>query len=162
MKTVIFLDVDGVLNSWSTESETDLDPRYLANLKKLIDITQADIVLSSAWLNFFEVDGDNFYPVSRCGYWLVEALDEVGLVIKDLLHKPYDFSKPRGDYIAEYLDSHDYDYFLILDDDSPVHDYLVDNWIETDYGGRLPTNPDTEGFNDAKLDEAIALYYSFT
>lgn len=162
MKTVVFLDVDGVLNSESTESETDLDPRYLANLKKLIDVTQADIVLSSAWLNFFEVDGDNFYPVSRRGYWLTDALAENGLEIKDLLHKSYDFSKPRGDQIAEYLDSHDYDYFLILGDDSPKHDYLVDNWIETDFGGRLPFKSETEGFNDAKLDEALALYYSFT
>lgn len=53
MKTVIFLDVDGVLNGGSTESDNDLDPRYIANFKKLVDITKADIVLSSAWLNFF-------------------------------------------------------------------------------------------------------------
>ena len=162
MKTVIFLDVDGVLNGGSTESDKDLDPRYIANLKKLIDATQADIVLSSAWLNFFEVDGDHFYPVSRRGYWLTDALAEVSLTIKDLLHKPYDFKKSRGDQIADYLDSHDYDNFIILDDESPQHDYLVDNWIETDYGGRLPINPDTEGFNDKKLEEALALYYSFT
>lgn len=162
MKTVIFLDVDGVLNGGSTESDKDLDPRYIANLKKLVDITKADVVLSSAWLNFFEVDGDYFYPVSRRGYWLTSALAEVNITIKDLLHKPYDFKKSRGDQIADYLDSHDYDNFIILDDDSPVHDYLVDNWIETDYGGRLPINPDTEGFNDKKLDEALALYYSFT
>ena len=53
MKTVIFLDVDGVLNGGSTESDKDLDPRYIANFKKLVDITKADVVLSSAWLNFF-------------------------------------------------------------------------------------------------------------
>ena len=162
MKTVIFLDVDGVLNGGSTESDKDLDLRYIANLKQLIDITHADIVLSSAWLNFFEVDGDNFYPVSRRGYWLRDALAEVDIEIKELLHKPYVTDKSRGDYIAEYLDTHDYDNFIILDDDSPQHDYLVDNWIETDYGGRLPINPDTEGFNDKKLDEALVLYYSFT
>lgn len=162
MKTVIFLDVDGILNGGSTESDKDLDPRYIANLKKLVDITKADVVLSSAWLNFFEVDGDYFYPVSRRGYWLADALAEVDIIIKDLLHKPYDFEKSRGDQIADYLDTHDYDNFIILDDESPQHDYLVDNWIETDYGGRLPINPETEGFNDKKLDEALALYYSFT
>ena len=162
MKTVIFLDVDGVLNGGSTESDKGLDLRYIANFKKLVDITKADVVLSSAWLNFFEVDGDHFYPVSRRGYWLTDALAEVNITIKDLLHKPYDFKKSRRDQIAEYLDTHDYDNFIILDDDSPQHDYLVDNWIETDYGGRLPINPETEGFNDKKLDEALALYYSFT
>lgn len=162
MKTVIFLDVDGVLNGGSTESNKDLDPRYIANFKKLVDITKADVVLSSAWLNFFEVDGDYFYPVSRRGYWLTDALAEVGLEIKELLHKPYATDKSRGDYIAEYLDTHDYDNFIILDDDSPQHDFLVDNWIETDYGGRLPINPETEGFNDKKFEEALALYYSFT
>lgn len=154
MKTVIFLGIDGVLNSESTESDTDLDARYIANLKKLVDITKADIVLSSSWLNFFEVDGDYFYPVSRRGYWLVDTLDEVGIEIKDLLHKPYDYDCSRGDYIAEYLDTHDYDYFLILDDESPVHDYLVDNWIATNYSVN-------GGFNDKKLDEAVALHYSF-
>lgn len=51
---------------------------------------------------------------------------------------------------------------IFLDVESPEHDYLVDNWIETDYGGRLPINPDTEGFNNKKLDEALAFYYSFT
>lgn len=161
MKTVIFLDVDGVLNGGSTESDKDLDPRYIANFKKLVDITKADVVLSFAWLNFFEVDGDYFYPVSRRGYWLTDALAEVGLEIKELLHKPWATDKSRGDYIAEYLDTHDYDNFIILDDESPQHDYLVDNWIETDYGGRLPINPEIEGFNDTKLDEALALYYSF-
>lgn len=162
MKTVIFLDVDGVLNGGSTESDKDLDPRYIANFKKLVDITKADVVLSSAWLNFFEVDGDHFYPVSRRGYWLTDTLAEVNITIKELLHKPYDFEKSRGDQIADYLDSHDYDNFIILDDDSPQHDYLVDNWIETDYGGRLPINPEAEGFNDKKLEEALALHYSFT
>lgn len=162
MKTIIFLDVDGVLNGGSTESDKDLDLHYIANFKKLVDITKADVVLSSAWLNFFEVDGDYFYPVSRRGYWLTDTLAEANITIKDLLHKPYATDKLRGDYIAEYLDTHDYDNFIILDDDSPQHDYLVDNWIETDYGGRLPINPETEGFNDKKLDEALALYYSFT
>lgn len=127
MKTVIFLDVDGVLNGGSTTSDKDLDPRYIANLKELVDVTQADIVLSSAWLCFFEVDGDNFYPVSRRGYWLTDALADAGLEIKELLHKPYATDKSRGDYIAEYLDTHDYDNFIILDDDSPQHDFLVDN-----------------------------------
>ena len=162
MKTVIFLDVDGVLNSGSTESDNELDSRYIANLKELVSVTQADIVLSSAWLNFFEVDGDYFYPVARRGYWLTDALAEVGLEIKELLHKPFTFDKSRGDYIAEYLDTHDYDNFIILDDESPEHDYLVDNWIQTDYGIHLPINPETEGFNDTKLGEALALHYSFT
>ena len=161
MKTVIFLDIDGVLNSESTKSNTDLDFRYIMNLKQLVEVTKADIVLSSSWLNFFEVDGDYFYPVSRRGYWLTDALAEVGLEIKGLLHKPYAFEKLRGDYIADYLDSHDYDNFIILDDESPVHDYLVDNWIETTYDGYKANSFETEGFNNKKLDEALALYYSF-
>jgi len=41
----IFLDFDGVLNNYSTE----FDPNAIANLRTLIDVTGAKIVVSSSW-----------------------------------------------------------------------------------------------------------------
>ena len=60
---VIFLDIDGVLNTgwWYTQMDRNtpkdkygyaFDPNSVANLKKIIDETGADIVISSSWKSF--------------------------------------------------------------------------------------------------------------
>ena len=60
---VIFLDIDGVLNTgwWYTQMDKNtpkdkygyaFDPNSVANLKKIIDETGADIVISSSWKSF--------------------------------------------------------------------------------------------------------------
>lgn len=60
MKKIIFLDIDGVLNTkyWYTQmvqnTPTDeygyaFDPKAVANLKSIVDETGADIVISSSW-----------------------------------------------------------------------------------------------------------------
>ena len=57
---VIFLDIDGVLNTkyWYTQMDKNtpkdkygyaFDPNAVANLKKILDETGADIVISSSW-----------------------------------------------------------------------------------------------------------------
>ena len=63
MRNVIFLDIDGVLNTkwWYTQMHRNtpkdkygytFDPRSVANLKKILDETGADIVISSSWKSF--------------------------------------------------------------------------------------------------------------
>ena len=62
MRKVIFLDIDGVLNTeqhrklcrkkgiaYSDENGDTFDPVAVANLSKIIDETGADIVISSSW-----------------------------------------------------------------------------------------------------------------
>ena len=60
---VLFLDIDGVLNTkwWYTQMDRNthkdkygyaFDPNAVANLKKIIDETGADIVISSSWKCF--------------------------------------------------------------------------------------------------------------
>ena len=60
MRKVIFLDIDGVLNTkwWYTQMDKNtpkdkygyaFDPIAVANLKKILDETGADIVISSSW-----------------------------------------------------------------------------------------------------------------
>ena len=60
MKKVIFLDIDGVLNTsrWHNQVESSklqdeygylFDPVAVANLAKIIEETGADIVISSSW-----------------------------------------------------------------------------------------------------------------
>ena len=63
MRTVIFLDLDGVLNTGWWYSQMDrktpkdkygyaFDPNAVANLKRIIDETGAEIVISSSWKSF--------------------------------------------------------------------------------------------------------------
>ena len=60
MDKIIFLDIDGVLNTgrWHSQTKKDelqdeygykFDPTSVANLAKIIDETGADIVISSSW-----------------------------------------------------------------------------------------------------------------
>ena len=60
MNKVIFLDIDGVLNTnrWYTQMETNtpqdkygyaFDPKAVTNLKRIVAETGADIVISSSW-----------------------------------------------------------------------------------------------------------------
>ena len=60
MKKILFLDIDGVLNTkwWYTQMDRNtprdkygyaFDPRAVANLKKIVEETGADIVMSSSW-----------------------------------------------------------------------------------------------------------------
>ena len=56
MEKVIFLDIDGVLNTkyWHAQKEKDqygytFDATAVANLAKIIEKTGADIVISSSW-----------------------------------------------------------------------------------------------------------------
>lgn len=63
MKKILFLDIDGVLNTkwWYTQMDRNtprdkygyaFDPNAVANLKRIIDETGADIVISSSWKSF--------------------------------------------------------------------------------------------------------------
>ena len=60
MKKILFLDIDGVLNTkwWYTQMDRNtpkdkygyaFDPRAVANLKRIVEETGADIVMSSSW-----------------------------------------------------------------------------------------------------------------
>lgn len=62
MNKIIFLDFDGVLNTeyyqnllrykgkaWQDEHGAFFDPEAVAQLKRIIDVTRADIVIESSW-----------------------------------------------------------------------------------------------------------------
>jgi len=60
MQKILFLDIDGVLNTkfWYYKMDDDtprdkwgyvFDPASVANLKRIVDVTGAEIVISSSW-----------------------------------------------------------------------------------------------------------------
>ena len=103
MKKVIFLDVDGVLNSSRTLYESiSLEDDLISNLKELVDKTGAKIILSSSWRLSTEAIAT-----------LMDKLDKFGLVISGMTCDGVDLDwleKYEFDTTKKYLDTKfDYD-----------------------------------------------------
>ena len=103
MKKIIFLDVDGVLNSSRTLYEDiSLEDDLILNLKELINKTGAKIILSSSWRLSTEAIAT-----------LMDKLDKFGLAISGMTCDGVDLDwieKYEFDVTKKYLDTKfDYD-----------------------------------------------------
>ena len=131
MKKIIFLDIDGVLNTrdWHCRMTKDtprdefgwlFDPVAVANLARIIDETGADIVISSSW---------KFYGVPKLRkMWEIRKLpgtilDITPNIVSDemLMHANLDEMKLgvcRGNEIKEWLSKHkgEVSNYVIIDD----------------------------------------------
>ena len=112
MKFVVFLDVDGVLNTRTTvertpDFHTGIDDARVEILAKAVrKYGNADIVLSSDWKDMKEDEDDFCYLISK--------LEKKGLA---LAGKTTDHYNNRGEGILKYLELHpEIDEFVILDD----------------------------------------------
>ena len=98
MKKVIFLDVDGVLNSSRTLYEDiSLEDDLISNLKELVDKTGAKIILSSSWRLSTEAIAT-----------LMDRLDKFGLAISGMTCDGVDLDwleKYEFDVTKKYLDT---------------------------------------------------------
>ena len=134
-KKAIFLDVDGVLNSRTffdrvhKENGIDifrekiLDKSCITNLKRIVDETGADIILSSSWR-----------IIPTLVETLRKQLGDFGMTIIDSTKSLC--CKERGDEIKEWLDRHpEYTAFVVLDDDSDMT-AVMDHFVQTRYWGR--------------------------
>lgn len=146
---IIFLDVDGVLNSndyYKSLEDThgydkDIDLEKVKLLKEIVDATGAEIVLSSTWRILRETDES---PALATFVHLENVLKEHGMEIKD--YTPV-IKGIRPLEIATYLEDLDKRItrednieainFISLDDDFTVKDYenedLYDCLIQTSY-----------------------------
>ncbi len=109
---VLFLDVDGVLNSRATRERNPsgfcgISSELVKKLKEIIDATGAEIVLSSDWKNDWKSRGQD-------GIYLDKKLAEYDLKIIDCT-EDIDWSK-RGAEILLYVKKHKIKTFVIFDD----------------------------------------------
>ena len=113
-KFVVFLDIDGVLNTRHTVESTpkgcigidDTRVTILANAIKKYG--GADIVLTSDWKDLGEDDEDYLYLISK--------LSKEGLTISGKIR---DEENPRGFGVWEYLREHpEIEEYVILDDNT--------------------------------------------
>lgn len=109
---VVFLDVDGVLNTRTTVQHTPrgftgIDDARVRILAKAIEkYGDGDIVLTSDWKWLSKTDDDYIYLASK--------LEKQGLIITS--HAP-DVNYARGAGVAKYLEEHpEIEEYIILDD----------------------------------------------
>lgn len=125
-KRVVFLDVDGVLNNYTTRQVLPaggigIDPVNVTNLNKLIECVDVDIVLSSTWRLLYSLSSLNR---------LLQQVGFKGRVLERTIEIMAAYN--RGEEIQEWLDRYpDVTQFVILDDDNDM-DHLIDHLVQTD------------------------------
>ncbi len=125
-KRVVFLDVDGVLNNYTTRQVLPaggigIDPVNVTNLNELIDRVNVDIVLSSTWRLSYSLSSFNR---------LLERMGFKGQVWERTIEIMAAYN--RGEEIQEWLDRHpEVTQFVILDDDNDMA-HLIDHLVQTD------------------------------
>ena len=149
MNKVIFLDIDGVLNTnwWYTQMDRNtpkdkygyaFDPKAVANLKRIVEETGADIVISSSWkclglTQMEEMWNDRNLPGKIIGITPNSVSDEL------LLHADIDSMELfhiRGEEIKEWLTKHGkrVSNYAIIDD--------MDNMLPEQQSHFVQTNPE--------------------
>lgn len=137
-KTVIFLDIDGVLNcKYSKEricGYIGIEDEKVERLKRIAEYLDADIVLSSSWkAEWFKEDKD---IQGEMGNYLDEKLNRQGLHIID---RTYDSGWNRGKGINSWIREHGpLKAFVILDDErfDFFEERLIKHWVRTAYARR--------------------------
>ena len=142
---VIFLDVDGVLNSeddlmvYREKNNinhcilyAEVEDRPLKLLKEIVDKTSAKIVISSSWRIGCERNGRESIFGNKLFTKLELKLKEYGMDIYDIT--PSLTKLQRGDEIKAWMSENPVENFIILDDDSDMCEYVdTDNFIHTTY-----------------------------
>lgn len=150
---VIFLDLDGVLNSVKYDRERDISTRSyidgsrLPLLKEIVEETGAKIVFSSAWRKHWNED------TALCdeeGKYIVDLFASYGLTIYDKTPE-FELFTPRKQEIAAWLNDHpEVKKFVILDDARFGWEELAPYFVGTNmYIGR--------GLEPEHVEKAIAI-----
>ncbi len=139
---VIFLDVDGVLNSmeWMQSDECvtnggifGMDTEAVKLLKYIIQKTGANIVVSSSWRIGGITEGSHFYEE-------LKRTDPSDTILNAVIDRtcsggitdfPNNRNYIRGDQIQKWIDDNAFDgTFVILDDDDDMG-HLIDHLVQT-------------------------------
>ena len=163
MKRIIFLDIDGVLNTkwWYTQMDRNtpkdqygyaFDPRAVANLKRIMDETEAEIVISSSWKSFGfseleEMWNERGLPGKLIGVTPNSVSDEM-LLDADIDN--IELFHIRGEEIKEWLTKHgkQVSHYAIIDD--------MDNMLSEQQSHFVHTNPEV-GITEDDAEAVIAV-----
>ena len=135
---VVFFDVDGVLNSEKFLCDKQgefINPKNVANLKMIVDATQAKLVMTSDWRKQV-IDKD----VSKAHVReLIGRLADAGLEVYGATPSGDELRNKYGSYtracaVKEYVTANSVEGYVILDDmDMDWETYGLDpHWINTE------------------------------
>lgn len=144
---VIFLDIDGVLNTSDTFKQVyneykltgirkvALDEDKIKILSYIVKETNSKIVLSSTWRFGFKKDKDILISIEERATELKKLFDKYDIEIYDIT--PRDSQSIRQNEIKEWLTYNtDIDSFVIIDDESAdLTDFIDNELIQTKFSG---------------------------
>lgn len=138
---VIFLDIDGVLNTKETYAsiyktqgsvglyDIAIDLFRLGHLKEIIDQTDAKIVLSSSCRKLFIKENGKIVPATLKSRNLYNLFYNNGIEIFDITPENL---RSREEEIKLWLSNNpDVEEFVIIDDDPTIFDELSSKLIQT-------------------------------
>ena len=138
---VIFLDIDGVLNTEETYDriyrskgfigiyDVEIDNFRLEYLKQIIDQTDAKIVLSSSFRHFFAKENNKIVPTNLKSKKVYDSFSKYGMEIYDITPTQ---KRSREEEIKSWLSNRDdVENFIIIDDDGDSFYELHDKLIQT-------------------------------
>lgn len=144
MNPIIFLDIDGVLcinftkgtGHRNTDKYGDLFDQYCVNqLKRIIDATGADIVISSTWRRaglraMQDMWKDRSLPGNVIDITPFNVLPDSWPSWSSLDHT---YMNSRGEEIKKWMEVNGYpDRYVIIDDDPDMLDWQKDHFVMTE------------------------------
>lgn len=143
MRKVIFLDIDGVLSPrwWDSDKQSDnygrlFDAKAVANLSKIVEETEAEIVISSSWKNVGLVELQNMWRDRDLPGKIVDITPDY--MSDELLLKEdsadMDYLYERGSEIQGWLLLHgdDVSRYVIIDDMDDILPEQQSHFVQTD------------------------------
>lgn len=159
---IIFCDFDGVLNVCYPKHDEFgqlFHPHFEANLKRLVDETGANIVISSSW----RFDGlermKEMWRKRNLPGLLIDITPDCAYIVDELGQMEYYDQVERGHEIQQWLAEHpEVENYVILDDDNDMLESQQDHFI------RCANNSDHEdcvdigyGLTNKCVDKAILI-----
>lgn len=149
---IIFLDIDGVLNCQKSQSKCGgligIDDKKVKVLRKIVESTNAKIVLCSSWKSGWEYNKDD--QMEHANY-LDRKLKRENLYILD---KTIDKGSNRGEGIFNWLKNKNIEAWVVIDDEK-FADY--DEFGITDHLVKTSFYDDNGGLQEEHIDKAIDL-----
>ena len=143
MRKIIFLDIDGVLSPrwWNSDKQSDnygclFDAKAVANLAKIVEETDAEIVISSSWKDMGLVELQNMWRDRNLPGKIVDITPDY--MSDELLLKEdsadMDYLYERGSEIQGWLLLHgdDVSRYVIIDDMDDILPEQKSHFVQTD------------------------------
>ncbi len=152
-QSVIYLDIDGVLNRGSTLHKEELSHDLIENLSILVKETQSKVILISSWRNYFE----GTVPKNKKAKLLVDNFKKYNIKIEEVFPKS---NENRSEEVFNHIRKNDIKNFVILDDDPYKYKeipLLSNHWVRPIAGSYNWIPIEAQGFNKTKLVEALVI-----